>query len=197
MRIVAAQRWTPQHLSRLLTLTIPQTRRRSSKRSKLSRFPKPKTLEEQAAEKGAILLDSATVQILRDQAAAGALAAKQLQAERFERAFDSALTARKVVPAEKDGLKHFYELDAEATIKLLEDRQPILPGASFWRPSDRLEKDMKTLDEADRDQLVRAGVLPDSALLQQKIEKFMLDAKLPQSAYAKVLDQYMSGEIKL
>ena len=85
-----------------------------------------KTLAQQAADEGKILLDADKFTQLAADAQAGALAAKQLHETRFETAFEKAVNAGKAVPAQKDAKHRFFELDADAAVKELEDGPQIV-----------------------------------------------------------------------
>lgn len=85
-----------------------------------------KTLDALAKEHGKVVLDVATVTQLSADAKAGAEAAKTLAENRFEQAFDKALDKTSVLPAEKEDFKVLYDAAPDATIKILESRQPLL-----------------------------------------------------------------------
>lgn len=151
-----------------------------------------KTLEQQAADEGKIVLDQAAVNQLKLDAAAGATAMKQLHQQRFEHAFDAALKDRKVTPAEKEDLERVYKLDADLGIKLMEDRQPIVPDKPAGAPTIDLDQ-----DDATPSELAAAGVYPGSHELHRKIVKHMLENKLPERDYVKVLEQVQSKALVL
>lgn len=156
-----------------------------------------KTLEQQAEERGLKVLDGDTLTKLLDQAAKGEQAMKELHNQRFENAFEKALNDSKgprVKPDEHDSLKYFYTLDADATIKMIEDREPLVPA----RPSTEPAIDLSELDaDAPVEQLLAARVHPDSHTLDQRIRKHMLDNKLPDSDYVKIFEQVQTGEVRV
>jgi phage I-like protein len=91
------------------------------------------TLDQQAAAENKVVLDAATYSTLRAGAEAGTQALRELAAERFERSFDDALRNGRTVPAQKESLARFYELDSEAALKLLDDGPMVVnTKASGW-----------------------------------------------------------------
>lgn len=92
-----------------------------------------KTLEEQAQEAGKALVDEPRLKTLEDTAAKvpGLEVAvkhlteesekrqKELDDQRFENAYDTAEREGRAVPAQKEGLKKFFELDAEGALATL------------------------------------------------------------------------------
>lgn len=153
----------------------------------------PKTLEQQATDAGKIILDAGEWETAKQQAAAGAAIAKQLEKERFDNAFEKAVTARKATPAEEDRFRKFYELDADETLKMLDEREPIRPVDPSGKPSLELDAD----GNADPRQLAANGIHPDSHQLDRKIRKFMLDNQIPESGYANVMAKVAAGEVTL
>lgn len=152
-----------------------------------------KTLEQQARDAGLVLLDQAAKRQLEQQAEAGALAFKQLHEERFDRAFKQALADRKATPAEEANLKHFYELDADATLKLLDDREPI-PSAM---PTGDPAIDLTKIAEADPQEIAAAGIHPGSVQLDAKVRAYMESKGLDEGQYNRVLEQVYSGAVVL
>lgn len=153
-----------------------------------------KTLEQQAAENGQVLLDADTLNTLKRQASAGETAMHQLHEQRFETAFELALNhseGAKVTPAEKDSLHHFFTLDADATIKLIEDRDPIVSARPAGAPTVELDGD------TEPQVLAANGVHPGNHNLHAQITKHMLDNKIPTGDYAKVMEQYVAGTVVL
>lgn len=160
--------------------------------------PEPiKTLEQQAAENGKKLLDQAEFTKILSQAAAGEQAMKQLHAQRFEHTFEAALTnpdGAKVTPAEKEQLHHFYTLDADATIKLIEDREPIVSAKP--KGSAVLELDLDNPASADPEQVARAGLHPGSHAIYAKVQARLKKLDKPQAEFTKVMDQMAAdGEL--
>lgn len=87
--------------------------------------PKPeptvKTLASMAAAEGMVVLSTEQHDSLTSNATKGADAAKQLSQMRFEGAFDKALAAGRVLPAQKETMLSFYEMDADKTLSMIED----------------------------------------------------------------------------
>lgn len=81
-----------------------------------------KTLDALAAEEGKVVLSASDVATLTADATAGRKASDELHAQKFELAFDKALSAGKVTPAEKDGYLALYGKAPEETITSLEAR---------------------------------------------------------------------------
>jgi Mu-like prophage I protein len=154
--------------------------------------PEPvKTLEQQAADANQRLLDADTYTKLLSQAAAGATAMEHLKEQRFDTAFKLALEHRdgpKVTPAERDSLHHFYTLDADATIKMIEDRAPILPAKPAGAPVIDLDQ-----EGADPELLIRNGIHPGSHELDRAIRAKLHELGKPDSDYHKLLEQFMQN----
>lgn len=85
-----------------------------------------KSLDQLALTEGKVVLSVDDVTQLRADAQAGRDAAKQLSEQRFETAFDKALSDGRVTPAEKDSQKELYEVAPAATLKALESRPKIV-----------------------------------------------------------------------
>jgi phage I-like protein len=135
-----------------------------------------KTLEQQAADEGKILLDQAAVTKLMADSAAGAEAKRELEQSRFETAFEKALQAGKTIPALKERYEGFYKLDADGTLKLLEDAPVAVSRGPRGNPVDPNE-----------------GVAPDGVHeghyeLEQAVRAHMKEHKMPESEYAKALE---------
>ena len=175
---------------------IAQMKGKADERDKFERQlqKKPKkTLEQEAKENGLVILDAAEISSLRTLAQEGADAKKQLHQERFDRAFEQAVKARKVTPAQEDDFKRFYELDADTALKTLDNLQPILPERPLGNPAIELDLDTET----DPAHAVATGRHPESAELDRRIRKYMLDNKLPDSRYVEVFEQVQSGAVVL
>ncbi len=144
-----------------------------------------RTLEQQAADEGKVLLDTAALADLTRKANAGEEAAKQLAAQRFETSFERAVASGRAIPAQKEQLEHFYTLDAEGTLKLLDEGPQIVNVMpSGWNNS-RLE-----LDDGP------AGVDPDAHKLDAKVKARLKELSKPMTEYPKVLEQMMqAGEL--
>jgi len=151
-----------------------------------------KTLEQQAADEGKIVLDAATVSQLQLDAAAGAAAQKQLHQERFDTAFKAAVDARKTTPAERDTIHHFYELDADATLKMLDAREAIMPTAPIGQPV--LELDLENPSQPE--QALAAGRHPGAHENHRRILQKLKELDLGPDAYTKVmLDMGQKGQL--
>ena len=163
------------------------------KASKPSKKERIKTLEQEAAEKGLVVLDQKSVERLQLDAAAGATAMKQLHEQRFDTVFDKAVSERKVTPAERDDLHATYLLDSDLALRLLENRQPIMSAKPQGNPT--IELDLSELsDPAD---VAAAGFHPGSHDIARRIDKYMLDNKIGRSDYVKVLEDFQAGRIAL
>lgn len=162
-------------------------------KKKASKGGKPlKTL---AAEKGLVMMDAGRVKKLERDAAGRAVAEGRLHAQRFETAFELALKDPKgarVAPAEKDRLKKFYLLDADETLKLIDDRESIVPAKPRGEPVIDL-----TGSDADSQELIAAGVDPGSHQLDQKLKAKLRELGRPMSDYPMLLDQVHRGELVL
>ena len=171
---------------------------------KLSKAPKTeptKTLEQLAADDGKIVLDAETWDKTRRRAKEGADALERVKTleqqaaeNRFESTFKLALEDPKgprVTPAEKDDLKELFALDADKVIHLIESREPVVNGKPLGLPAMQLDQD------ADPQQVAAAGFHPDSHAEHLKIQKYMLDNKIPVSRYAHVVDQVQEGSLVL
>lgn len=81
--------------------------------------PSTKTLAQMAEAEGMVLLDSASVQKLTENALAGQEAAKTLSEMKFDTAFDAAVTKGTRVPAERESFKTLYALDSKSVLDIL------------------------------------------------------------------------------
>lgn len=135
--------------------------------------PETKTLDELAKQEGKIVLDSAAYAELQSGAADGREARKQLQAERFEAKFKLACDEGKAVVAEEEAQRHFYNLDADATLKALEDRPQIVNTKPIGKnvPTDGLD--------------APAGVDAKAFQLDQAVKQYMVEKD--ESDYVKAL----------
>jgi phage I-like protein len=154
-----------------------------------------KTLDQQAADEGKIVLDQAAWEKTQREAQAGTLAFKQLHQQAFDTAFDKAVADRKAMPGEKDTLQLLYKADAETTLKMLDGRQPVMLERPAGAPS--IEFDPDSPENFDADSAARSGVAPDSVMLDAQLQKHMRANNLPMSQYGRVLDQVASGELML
>lgn len=85
-----------------------------------------KSLDEQAKADNKIVLDAAQVSELVTKANAGDAAAKQLSQMRFDSAWTLALDKGKATPTQKESFEKLYALDADTTLKTLEDLQSVV-----------------------------------------------------------------------
>jgi phage I-like protein len=151
----------------------------------------PRTLEQQAADAGKIILDHDTLITLQRDAQSGAAAMRQLHEDRFETAFTRALedpAGARVIPAEKDDLKHFYELDADATIKLIDARQPIVSAKPKGDPRIKLED-----DDRDPRELAADGVNPGNHDVHKQVMAELKRLDKPMTEYPNVLNRVLEG----
>jgi hypothetical protein len=158
--------------------------------------PEPvKTLEQQATESGKRLLDAAEFRQLEADAKAGAAASLLLFEQRFDHAFEAALKhedGAKVTPAEEETLHKLYALDADTTLKLMEDRPAAVPAKPAGAPAIDLTK----LDGADAETIARAGLHPGSHNVDRKVKDKLKELDKPQTEYSNVLKQMMeAGEL--
>ena len=136
-----------------------------------------KTLEQQANEAGKIVLDQATFKTLSAGAAAGMEAQKELHQTKFTTAWDLAVNGGKFADAEKPTWERFYELDAEHTLKTLDDapvRFQISPRGQNVSPE----------QAAATDPLARAD---------QRARKIMLDK--PGTAYVDAFETALNEQV--
>lgn len=143
-----------------------------------------KTLTQLAADENKVLLDSAQYASLTLQASQGAAAAKQLHAERFETRFTDALQNGRAVPAQKDSLLKFYELDADSTLKLLDDGPQIVNVRPRGGNAEMLDLGAPE------------GVHPGSHGADAKVKAKLTTLGKPFSEYTVVLEQMLAnGEL--
>lgn len=136
-----------------------------------------KTLEQQAAESGKVLLDQAAVVKLTADAQAGREAKIELDANRFETAFEKAIDAGKAAPAQKPEYEELYELDKDRALKML-DNAPQIVGTTP-KGHGVTEDELET----------PAGVDPQSHKLDQEVRKYILENKLDANRdYPKALE---------
>jgi len=139
-----------------------------------------KTLEQLAADEHKVLLDSTELAGLRSDATAGRAAANELHQQKFEIAWTRALEAGRAVAGQEESSRHFYTLDADATLKLL-DEGPVIVNTkpSGWNNTTTVPvgSETKTLDSA--------------------IWQHIKDNKLPKTDYNRVLDEHLKGELEL
>lgn len=85
-----------------------------------------RTLTEQLKAEGMVVMSATDHVTLQAQAAAGQAAAEELRTQKFELAFDKALSEGRITPAQKDTFKGIYATSAEATLSALEALPVIL-----------------------------------------------------------------------
>lgn len=73
-------------------------------------------LSELAKAEGKVLVDGTQLSALVADAAAGKAAADELRSQKFETAFDKALSQGRMTPAQKEMMKDLYDLDADKTL---------------------------------------------------------------------------------
>lgn len=145
-----------------------------------------KTLEQQAADAGMVVLDSAQLTQLTSDAAAGREAKDELHANRFENAWTKALDAGRATPAMEETKRALYAVAPDLTIKELDEGPTIINvKPSGW----------KNDKDAPGAQTSPPGVEPENYALDQKIWAYIRENKLPNTDYPLVLDQAFRGQI--
>lgn len=92
-----------------------------------------KTLDQLAGENGKVVLDASEYGALKANGEAGKAAADELKATKFTTAWDKALDAGKVTPAQLENFTALYEASAETTLTLLDGLQPVVNVAARGR----------------------------------------------------------------
>lgn len=146
-----------------------------------------KTLEQLAADEKKVVLDSADFAQLRNDATAGAAAAKELHDQKFEVAWQRALEAGRAVPAMEESRRKFYELDADTVIKEL-DEGPQIVNTRLKPWSNDATNDPKQAP---------AGVHPDNFELDQAIWAHIKEKGLKGTDYPHIFEQVSIGELTL
>jgi phage I-like protein len=85
-----------------------------------SKSDETRTLDQMAKAEGKMLISADEYTTLSSNAAAGRQAHEELRVTRFETAFDKALDEGRTTPAQKDGLRSFYDLDADKALAHLD-----------------------------------------------------------------------------
>ena len=125
--------------------------------------PEPtRTLDQMLKDEGKVALDSAEFVQLRSDATAGREAKTELEAQRFENAFELACREGRAVPEMKESKQHFYTLDAEATLKDLAEGPVIVnTKPSGWDNTKLVAGEVtdpnKALDQQVKDRLKELG----------------------------------------
>lgn len=138
-----------------------------------------KTLDQLALDAGKVLLDAGQLDTL--ESAAGKVpgleiavkklsddaeeARKELAQNTFEAAYDAAVRAGKAAPAQKERFEGFYALDAEGTLKMLEEQPPLVGVKPVGR-------NVQAPDDA-----VPAGQHAEHHQLEQQIQAHMAENK--------------------
>lgn len=138
-----------------------------------------KTLEQQAADDGKVLLDSAKYTELESNARAGKHAADELAKTRFETSYQRALDAGRAVPAQKEQLEHFYQLDAQGTLKMLDEGPQLVNVRPSGLPVE--------LDDAS------AGLTP-AQQLDRRVKDKLKELGKGMTDYPTVLEQLMTED---
>lgn len=139
----------------------------------------PKTLAIQAGEAGKVLLDADAFTTLSANAAAGAAAAAELKKTKFESAFTLALSEGKAIEAQRERFEKFYLLDAESTLAMLSEAEPIINV----KPTRGWDNGNQTGAEKSLDQIVREKATELSVSYD--------------AAYLKVLDDVQAGKVEV
>jgi phage I-like protein len=142
----------------------------------------PKTLDQQAKDEGKVLLDADAFKALDAGAKAGAAAAKELAQQKFNSTFDKSVRKGRMLPAHKEKMEHFYALDAESTLKLLEEAPQIV----------NVKPTGGTVLEAEVP--VPAGVDAQGFALDQKVRTKLKELGKPIEAYQEVWEMVMAEQ---
>lgn len=114
--------------------------------------------------------------------------ATEIAERKFTEAFDQALRTGRAVAGMRDSQHHFFTLDADATIKALNEGPQIVNVVpSRWRNED-------TNDPAPQGP---PNVAPGNFQLDSAIKKHMADNQIPGENYPKILDDALSGKLNL
>ena len=140
---------------------------------------------EQIAASGKVLLDAGELRELQQ-------ARVDLDTERFDAAFASALRSRRVTPGEREGLRRLYALDAVTTLESIGMRQPILPTEPTGEPS--IQFDPADPDMLDPAEVERAGVDPRSIALDAQVRRRLTETNRPMASYAEALAEIAGNE---
>lgn len=151
-----------------------------------------KLLERAAAGAGLVTMTQKEAKRLRKLERAHQAAVRDLDGQRFETAFDTALRARKAAPGEKDTLRVLYKADASATLRMLEQRPAIMPDKPLGLPTIDWTSEPQ---HVDRDAAARAGVHADSLELDQRVKARLRELGRPMSAYVTTLDAILNEEV--
>jgi phage I-like protein len=142
----------------------------------LAKAPESKedvSLDALAKAEGKVVLSAAESAKLLADAAAGRQALDALTSQRFETAFDKALSAGRAIPAQKDTYLKLYEADADATLSALDTAPVVLnmePSGSGHQP-DEGGVDLSTYRrEAEGNQIDT-----DRARLAQKADQLLAE----------------------
>ncbi len=158
--------------------------KKKAKKKRMDAPPVPvRTLEQQAADNGLVVLDQAEHYRLQQ-------AAVDRDRDRFTVAFDNAVRARKVSPGERQGLQRLYTLDAVTTLESIAMRQPIMPEGPTGEPAIEFDPYDPDLFENRTDEYRAAGFEPASVMLDQRVRQRMRDRNLD---YATALTDLMTG----
>lgn len=120
-----------------------------------------------AADQGMVVLSAADHLTLATQAAAGAAAAQELKVNKFDTAWNTAVSDGKVLPAMKDVFLASYNADADTTLSKLAELPKVLSTVPAGHTGDpeATTVDSKTLSEAKAEDW---GVDDDRAALHAK-----------------------------
>ena len=143
---------------------------------------------DQPSPDGVVTLSQDEYRELEQAAAERDQALRRLDQQSFDSLFQEALTERRVTPGQEDSLRRMHQLDAGAVADLLAASQPIMPDKPLAAPT--IEFDPLGPESFDGDAAARAGVEPNSVLLDQQVRLRLRKQRRPMSDYATV-----TGEI--
>jgi phage I-like protein len=126
-----------------------------------------RTLEQQASDRGLVLLDRSELARLQS-------AAVDRDNDRFDHAFADAVRGHRVTPGEEQHLRRFFQLDQVAALESMALRQRIMPEGPIGEPAIDWTTDPDILEDRSDDYRA-AGFEPASVLLDQRIRRRMRD----------------------
>jgi len=146
--------------------------------------PETKTLDEQAAASGKVLLDAGQVATLQAQAAQGAAAAESLRVQTFESAYTKALEGGKVDAKDETKALHrkVYDASPEESLKLLDALPKIVSldakGAGGKDPDiELIDEEGDVIDESSARMLAKAEQLAKDENIDLKVAVMRLEAQ--------------------
>jgi phage I-like protein len=161
--------------------TVKTGKKKAAKQRKLEqRRAEVRTLEAKVAS-SARKLEAAEAS--RDQAV------KRLDGQAFEAAFSEALRSRTVTPGERDSIEFLYSVAPQATLKMLDVRQAIMPDRPTSPPTIDLTQDQGP----DLEAAAAAGFAPESVELDAQVRDRLRKLGRPITEYPAVLAEMIGG----